>query len=129
MFTLQQIHEVHSKVKTGADFPNYVRDMKLLGVLRYHAYVQDGHCEYQGENGYTISSAPLYDEKKITDIIIIESFTSNLKKHQQGLTDYFTFCEDCAVAGVTKWLMDLENNVCIYYDKQNREVLRENIPV
>lgn len=35
MFTTEQIHAAHSKVKSGADFPNYIRDLKQLGVVYY----------------------------------------------------------------------------------------------
>lgn len=32
MFTIEQIKEAHSKVKSGADFPNYIQDLIILGV-------------------------------------------------------------------------------------------------
>lgn len=34
MFTIQQIKDAHSKVKSGADFPAYIQDIKKLGVDR-----------------------------------------------------------------------------------------------
>lgn len=32
MFTVEQIKTAHSKVKSGADFPAYIQDIKKLGV-------------------------------------------------------------------------------------------------
>ena len=32
MFTIQQIKDAHSKVKSGADFPQYMQDIIALGV-------------------------------------------------------------------------------------------------
>lgn len=32
MFTVEQIEEAHSKVKSGTDFPNYIQEIKNLGV-------------------------------------------------------------------------------------------------
>lgn len=32
MFTVQQIEDAHSKVKTGAEFPNYIQEIKSFGV-------------------------------------------------------------------------------------------------
>ncbi len=32
MFTIEQIKEAHAKVKSGADFPNYIHDLIILGV-------------------------------------------------------------------------------------------------
>ena len=48
MFTLDQIKSAHSKVKSGADFPAYIREIKELGVTYYEAYVADGHVDYHG---------------------------------------------------------------------------------
>ena len=33
MFTLEQIKLAHSKVKSGADFPAYIKELKALGVI------------------------------------------------------------------------------------------------
>ena len=32
MFTLDQIREAHSRVKSGADFPKYARELTEMGV-------------------------------------------------------------------------------------------------
>ena len=33
MFSLDQIQQAHSKLKSGADFPVYIHEIKLLGVV------------------------------------------------------------------------------------------------
>jgi len=43
MFTLNQVKQAHSKVKSGADFPAYIVAIKTLGVVYYQTYVTDGH--------------------------------------------------------------------------------------
>jgi len=53
MFTVDQIKSAHSKVKSGADFPTYIKEIKALGVTHYEAYVSDGHINYHGTNDYT----------------------------------------------------------------------------
>ena len=35
MFTIEQITEAHSKVKSGADFPAYIQELKKIGVTHY----------------------------------------------------------------------------------------------
>jgi hypothetical protein len=35
MFTVEQIKASHSKVKSGADFPSYIEEIKVLGVTHY----------------------------------------------------------------------------------------------
>ena len=39
MFTVEQIKVAHSKVKSGADFPAYIQDIKKLGVTFYETFV------------------------------------------------------------------------------------------
>ncbi len=66
-FTIEQISAAHSKVKSGADFPQYIRDLKQLGVVSYETYVIDGHTDYAGDNNYHRSSSPKYDALIIAD--------------------------------------------------------------
>ncbi|TKC04313.1 DUF1398 family protein [Pedobacter frigoris] len=40
-----------------------------------------------------------------------------------------TFCTQCAETGVEKWIVDLSDMTCIYYDKSRTEILVECIPV
>jgi hypothetical protein len=35
MCTVAQIKAAHSKVKSGADFPAYIKESKALGVTQY----------------------------------------------------------------------------------------------
>ncbi len=57
-----------------------------------------------------------------------EAFTSKLKAHQNGETDYYTFCKDCSENGVEKWMVRLDEMTCIYYDIDGNEILLEQIP-
>lgn len=128
MFTLQQIKDAHSKVKSGADFPAYIRDLKALNVKSYETFVSDGHSVYSGfENDKVISPAK-YDVFEIADKGNVEKFHHDLKAHQQGKTDYLTFCSDCAKSGVEKWMVSLQEMTCTYYDKAGNSLLTEAIP-
>jgi uncharacterized protein YbcV (DUF1398 family) len=129
MFTLDQIKAAHSKVKSGADFPQYIQDIISLGVKRYEAYVTDGHVSYHGADNYSTTSAAKYDALNVATQSNKEQFVADLKAHQQGMTDYVTFCADCARSGVEKWVVDTEGMTCIYYDKAGSELLVEEIPV
>ena len=55
-------------------------------------------------------------------------FIHYLKKHQQGETDYFTFCQHCAETGIKKWSVRLDILTCTYYDRAENEILEEFIP-
>ncbi len=128
MFTVEQIKEAHSKVKSGADFPVFVSDIKELGVLAYEAFVTDGHTDYYGENAYKASSAAKYNALNIAEKSNMEQFKIDIKLHQQGKTDYPTFCNDCARSGIEKWIVNTVDRTCIYYDIKGNELLKEQIP-
>ena len=128
MFTVEQIELAHSKVKTGADFPKYIKEIKLLGVIGFETWVIDSHTEYFGKNDYKTISQPQYTSLKIADISNKEKFSHYLKIHQQGETDYYTFCKHCAETGVERWYICLQEMTCSYYDKTGNEILVEQIP-
>ena len=127
MFTLEQIKAAHSKVKSGADFPAYIQDITKLGVTAYDTYVTDGHVDYQGAESHKLTSPPKYEPLTIAENSNKEQFQSDLKAHQQGKTDYPTFCSDCAKSGVDKWQVRMDEMTCTYYDKAGNKMLTEQI--
>ena len=46
MFTIDQIHAAFGKVASGADFPQFVRDLQAIGVTHYDNHVADGRTTY-----------------------------------------------------------------------------------
>lgn len=128
MFTVEQIKQAHSKVRSGADFPQYIREIKLMGVTAYETWVKDSHTEYFGANGYQTASTPVYGTLAIAGTSDKLKFGHYLKIHQQGETDYLTFCRQCAETGVEKWFVSLDKMTCTYYDKAGNKVLEEQIP-
>lgn len=128
MFTIEQIKTAHSKVKSGADFPAYIKEIKALGVTHYEAYVTDGHIDYHGANDYTAKVPAKYDPLEIADIAKSEEFRAELVAHQQGKTDFLTFIKMCATFGIEKWAVCMDKMTCTYYDKAGNEILVEAIP-
>lgn len=128
MFQLADIQTAHAKVKSGADFPAYIQDLIQLGVVAYDTFVSDGRAVYFGNDGYSMQSESKYPELTIAEKAEGETFASNLKIHQQGQTDYLTFCRHSAEAGVEKWTVDLKKMTCSYYDTAGNVLLEEKIP-
>ena len=128
MFKLEEISAAHSKVKSGADFPNYIQDLIKLGIKKYDTYVIDGHTLFFGDNNYQIKSNAKYSKLSVANISDKERFKHYLKSHQRGQTDYPTFCNNSAETGVEKWTVDMTQMTCIYYDKSNNLMLEERIP-
>lgn len=128
MFTAEQIKAAHSKVKSGADFPSYIQEIKTLGVTHYEAYVTDGHIDYHGVNNYTAKVPAKYEPLLIADTAKDEEFKAELAAHQQGKTDFLTFIKMCATFGIEKWEICMDKMTCTYYDKAGNEILVEEIP-
>jgi Phage envelope protein len=128
MFTVEQIKAAHSKVKSGADFPAYISEIRSLGVTHYETYVSDGHIDYHGADNYTARVPEKYEPLTIADTPDIGKFKSELVAHQQGKTDYLTFIKMCAETGIEKWEISMDTMTCTYYDKVGREILEEKIP-
>lgn len=128
MFTLDQIKEAHEKVKTGADFPSYIKELIKLGVSRYDTYVIDGHTLYFSMDGDRLESAAIYPGLQIAEKSNLEWFQERLRAHQAGQTDYLTFCQDAAKAGVQKWTTNTQEKTCVYFDQAGTSILVETIP-
>lgn len=128
IFTVEQIKAAHSKVKSGTDFPSYIKEIKSLGVTHYETYVSDGHVDYHGANNYTAKVPPKYEALVITDTANIMQFKADLKVHQQGKSDFLTFIKNCAGFGIEKWAICMDKMICTYYDKAGNEILVEEIP-
>jgi uncharacterized protein YbcV (DUF1398 family) len=117
MFTLTQIAEAHSVVKSGADFPKLVLALKKLGVTKIITWVHD-----------ELESDCLYPKMAIANIVNAPTFLNKLKEHQQGATDYFTFCIDAANNGIAYWEILTDAFTCTYKDIENNSILEEKIP-
>ena len=128
MFTVEQIKAAHGKVKSGADFPGYIQEIKSLGVTHYEAHVMDGHIDYHGGSDYTVTVPARYGSLVIADNPKTEAFKVELLAHQQGKTDYLTFIKMCAETGIEKWKICMSKMTCTYFDKAGNEVLIEKIP-
>lgn len=128
MFTLEQIQSAHAKVKSGADFPQYIRELIVLGVASYDTFVIDGHALFKANDGQTVISLSKYPEIRISDIADAEAFGKHLKSHQNGDTDYLVFCGHAAETGVWKWTVDTAEMTCTYFDSNENRMLREQIP-
>lgn len=129
MFTIEQIKLAHSKVKSGADFPSYIRELKALGVRRYDTYVTDGTTHYFGEGNFSAKGTSRYPAMEIASSSSADELSSALRVHQAGGTDFPTFCKQAASFGVEKWTVDLEKMTCVYFDKKGNVMVSEEIPV
>jgi uncharacterized protein YbcV (DUF1398 family) len=128
MFTIAQIKEAHSKVKSGADFPAYIQELIELGVQGYDTFVNDGHVEYFGTDNFRAASTETYSSITVAPTANKERFIEFLVMHQDGQTDYLTFCNHAAQCGIAKWSVNIIEMTCTYFDPSEAAILIEKIP-
>jgi uncharacterized protein YbcV (DUF1398 family) len=128
MFTIEQIRAAEAKIKSGADFPNFIQEIKAMGVIRNDVFVINGMSVYYGDDDHTVQSAPAYEDLIIEETSSVDDLKEALKVHQNGATDYMTFCRQVAVAGVEKWVTDLNEMTVTYLDSAGNEMVVEHVP-
>lgn len=128
MFTIEKIHEAFSKVKSGEDFPKFVQDLKSIGVIKYDNFSTDGRTKYYGRNNFVLNGKPKYLSLIINNNSSAEKLKHAISMHQQGQTDYPTFCKQATEAGVEKWTTDMVEMTVTYLDKQGGKLVVETIP-
>jgi len=128
MFTIAQIKQAHSKVKTGEDFPAYIQDIIQLGVQGYDTFVNDGHVEYFGANDFRTAATDTYERITVAPSANKERFIEFLVMHQGGQTDYLTFCHHAAQCGIAKWSVNIIEMTCSYFDLSDATIIIEKIP-
>lgn len=127
MFTITQIKEAHSKVKSGADFPAYIQELIALGVIGYDTFVNDGHAEYIGKDNFRAATAETYNNINVEPTANKERFIELLVMHQDGQTDYLTFCNHAGQCGIAKWNVNSIEMTCTYFDLSGETILIEKI--
>jgi len=128
MFTIQQIEEAHARVKTGADFPKYIQEIKGFGVSAFEFIVSNGVEVYHGVGSFQVQSPTKYEMQDISPSVNKQQFAKELKEHQEGKSDFPYFVKMCAENGIASWKVDLEKYTCTYFDSEGRKLLSENIP-
>jgi len=129
MVSIESIKAAEAKIKTGADFPKFISEIKEMGVVRNDVYVSNGLSIYFDNEDQSQQASPEnYPELVVNDESSTEKLAHALKIHQQGETDYFTFCKQAADAGVEKWVIDFGHMTCTYLDNEGNELVKENIP-
>jgi uncharacterized protein YbcV (DUF1398 family) len=128
MFTEEQIRQAHSKVKSGADFPSFIQELKGLGVTYYETFLTDGHSVYYGKNHFELITQPRFEAVSIPDKINKKQLLADLTNHQQGKSNYEEIVKQCTYNGVEKWAICMDAMTCSYFDKTGDKILVEKIP-
>lgn len=127
MFTIEPIQAALSKVKIGTDFPNFIREIKSLGVKKIETSLKENKTTYFNERNENLQMPSMYPDLEIAPEYNPRKFKQYLTLHKKGETDYLTFCKNCADAGIERWRVDLNKMTCVYFAKDNTLVYQEVI--
>ncbi|HEL2550031.1 TPA: DUF1398 family protein [Streptococcus suis] len=127
MFTLENINRGHEQF-TGPAFPKLIAYFKDLGMVENIVDIQSGQVTYRSQTGQTLEKTGYQVTIPIADQVNRDQFVTILRNHQAGQTDFPTFCQETAEAGIYKWVTDLEAMTCSYVDKAEQAVFVETIP-
>ena len=64
------------------------------GLISYTFSVTDGMITYDGEKGHLVIGSAIYEPKTINPIDSPDQLLHTIKTHQQGKTDFPSFCEE-----------------------------------
>lgn len=126
MFTLEAIQAAHVQF-TGPDFPKLIQEFKKMGMKTNTVDIESELVSYATADE-VLQTEGLKARGSVANVANQTAAQVDLARHQEGQTDFQTFCDDMAAAGIYKWVIDLEKMTCTYYDKANQPVIAEVIP-
>jgi uncharacterized protein YbcV (DUF1398 family) len=126
--TEQEIRAAYAKTRTGADFPQLIRDLKVLGIVSYDHLLETGSNIFHGQSGQSVSLNNMGPSVPVSPQPNLELLKKYISMHQSGQTNYPTLCGQAGEAGVERWTSDLLEMTCTYFDKSDCMMHVEVIP-
>ncbi|MBO1198701.1 DUF1398 family protein [Staphylococcus simiae] len=126
-FSLSAIEQAHQQY-TGVDFPKLFAAFKDMGMTYNTVNIQKGIATYIHPMEEDVIAESVKANSNIAGIADVKVVQDVLIRHQQGQTDFPTFCNEIAQAGIYKWLIDINQGTCTYLDLQDNAIVSEQIP-
>ena len=127
IFTIENINRGYEQF-TGPDFPKLIAYFKDWGMVENTVDIQSGQVVYCSKSGQTLEKQGYQVTIPVSDRVNLDQFVTILRNHQAGQTDFPTFCQETAEAGIYKWVIDLEAMTCSFMDKAEQAVFVETVP-
>ncbi len=113
---------------TGVEFPILVAAFAELGITQVTINIHTGETTYQHRDGMHLQTPSLKATTPVASTASQVGLTTSLQIHQQGKSDFPTFCEEIAAAGIAYWIIDVSALTCDYYSLIDALILSETIP-
>ncbi|CAM3887901.1 MULTISPECIES: DUF1398 family protein [Staphylococcus] len=124
MSAIQQTHQQY----TGVNFPKLFQAFKAMGITINTVDIQNGTTVYTHQSGEQIIDKGVKSTVPISHHTDKEQLQESLKQHQIGETDFSSFCDEMAQAGIYKWHISIDAGTCAYVNLKNEIVIVERIP-
>ncbi len=127
IFSLESIKSAQ-KLYTGPEFPKLIREYKQMGIVSNIYNIESGVVSYINNLGKSIEDLGIKIDFVIPETSNYQEALLGLKRNQKGESDFITFCNEVAKAGIYKWVINLDAMTCKYYNKNNEIIIAEIIP-
>jgi uncharacterized protein YbcV (DUF1398 family) len=112
----------------GQPYPQFVKNLKEIGVKRYEVSVADQLTTVYADEGDPLQVPGSNSQLVCSKTFFEPHLKAALQSTQSGLTDYAQFLSEIAEAGVHRYVADLDNMKVSYYGKEPSEKYEEAIP-
>lgn len=122
MMKLEEINQI--KQQTNGDFAKLVKAYQEYGISKFQTCASTAKTMYFDQDGNVVYDQEDFFKYPIGDLNIAD-FKQALQEHQQGISDFPTWLQITAAAGISYWIVDLAAKTCVYYDSDNNPVYQE----
>jgi uncharacterized protein YbcV (DUF1398 family) len=124
---MAQIEELHARHGSADSLADYLRGLAAIGVVRFDSFVSDGHSEFVGADGSSVSSPAHHPVFAVAEASDRGTLVEHLRRHGDGETSYVEMSEALAGSGVERWVADTAALTLTYVDRAGEALLVEQV--
>ncbi|MBP9743574.1 MAG: DUF1398 family protein [Burkholderiales bacterium] len=112
-------------------FPKTFNMLKNAGVSSYSVSWLNGYSTYimaLSDESLTESDPEWFTQPNINPIYSETDAKYALRIHQEGKTTFLQWIHDMANAGVTNYIVNMEDRTVIYYNREQTKSFIESVP-
>ncbi len=124
----EQLIESAEQRSAGQPYPQFVKNLKAIGVDNYEVKVKNHKRTYTSVNGDKLIVPGDLPEFECAEAFELEEVKAAIKRNQDGITDYPTFLREIGAAGIHTYVADLRGMKVIYQGPNSEYEYEEMIP-
>lgn len=124
----EELIESAEQRSAGLPYPQFVKNLKAIGIDNYEVKVKNRKRTYTSVNGDKLIIAGDLPEFECAETFELEAVKAAIKRTQEGITDYPTFLREIGGAGIHTYVADLTGMKVIYQGPNSEYEYEEMIP-